>query len=667
MQKAEPQQNHAQNQPAQRQGIGAALESPQGEQIAQLEAAADASPQANRLAQLAAMANNSPRMAAQRKAISAIHNSPNVTAQRQQIDSLTGETAQREETEEPLQPKVAQREAAPAKPNASTRLSTGNTGLPDNLKNGIESLSGISMDSVKVHYNSSQPAQLNALAYAQGTDIHVAPGQEQHLPHEAWHVVQQAQGRVRPTMQMKAGVPVNDDKSLEHEADVTGEKAASDRVLRESALIGSQSGATQDGTGKQNGELFEAHGEQHTLWVENIGGRRVIMIASTPVPVPTRLRKWEAAAKKVKDVPLKNGMTRLLSLAWQKYKALQDASEIEDVNERGTAIQLAQHNLRSDLGQLFRIFGEVFEAPPGAVAVYRGLHFTTDWNTKRGRTVDQENARTFEQVKGEGSYSTASWELAAIRAAGAKITPEMLEAATQTVMATMQGWKTNTDFTREDDSDLGIDMKKRRNKLPGQIAHAQQHNLGALEIQHTNSLEGMKKTFTQGKYAYGNQYDAALSRYIDSQKLFEGEMGAGSKGGYKDIPFKSIPFISTSKDAKEAVKYGMGKLANDGVKNTAGTVGRVLVYVAPLTAMLEAGGIDVWEGLRNGTLNFTNYRKNENEITFPGSIPDDFLGGMTPIEATKSIDENAIPPQSVAAKKAAPMGGLNPLPLNEDI
>jgi hypothetical protein len=78
---------------------------------------------------------------------------------------------------------------------------------------------------VKVHYNSSQPAQLNALAYAQGTDIHVAPGQEQHLPHEAWHVVQQAQGRVKPTMQMKDGVPVNDDVGLEREADVMGQKA----------------------------------------------------------------------------------------------------------------------------------------------------------------------------------------------------------------------------------------------------------------------------------------------------------------------------------------------------------------------------------------------------------------------------------------------------------
>ncbi|WP_264537886.1 DUF4157 domain-containing protein [Flavobacterium sp. N1736] len=100
-----------------------------------------------------------------------------------------------------------------------------NTGLPDNLKSGIENLSGHAMDDVKVHYNSDKPAQLNAHAYAQGTDIHVASGQEKHLAHEAWHVVQQKQGRVKPTLQMKGKVNVNDDKGLENEADVMGAKA----------------------------------------------------------------------------------------------------------------------------------------------------------------------------------------------------------------------------------------------------------------------------------------------------------------------------------------------------------------------------------------------------------------------------------------------------------
>ena len=98
------------------------------------------------------------------------------------------------------------------------------TGLPDDLKSGIENLSGYSMDDVKVHYNSNKPAQLQALAYAQGTDIHIAPGQEQHLPHEAWHVIQQKQGRVQPTLQME-GFSINDNKDLETEADMMGRRS----------------------------------------------------------------------------------------------------------------------------------------------------------------------------------------------------------------------------------------------------------------------------------------------------------------------------------------------------------------------------------------------------------------------------------------------------------
>ena len=59
------------------------------------------------------------------------------------------------------------------------------------------------MDDVKVHYNSDKPTKLGAHAYAQGTDIHLGKGQEKHLPHEAWHVVQQKEGRVKPTVQKK--------------------------------------------------------------------------------------------------------------------------------------------------------------------------------------------------------------------------------------------------------------------------------------------------------------------------------------------------------------------------------------------------------------------------------------------------------------------------------
>jgi hypothetical protein len=109
--------------------------------------------------------------------------------------------------------------------NDASNNDASDNGLPFQLKSGIEQLSGISMDDVKVHRNSDKPAQLQAHAYAQGTDIHIASGQEKHLPHEAWHVVQQKQGRVQPTTMMKAKVPINDDQGLEKEADVMGARA----------------------------------------------------------------------------------------------------------------------------------------------------------------------------------------------------------------------------------------------------------------------------------------------------------------------------------------------------------------------------------------------------------------------------------------------------------
>jgi len=197
------------------------------------------------LAQLAAMANLSPQVQAELKLAQDLRDSPKVESQRglaAEINAGPG-TAQFERLDEKhptTQGKLDKKKlqgkfnssAAPAQLEQSPSLNR--TGLPDQLKAGVESLSGVSLDSVKVHYNSAKPAQLNALAYAQGSDIHVAPGQEKHLPHEAWHVAQQSQGRVQPTMQTK-GVAINDDSGLEHEADVMGAKATTVQAKTETA------------------------------------------------------------------------------------------------------------------------------------------------------------------------------------------------------------------------------------------------------------------------------------------------------------------------------------------------------------------------------------------------------------------------------------------------
>lgn len=98
------------------------------------------------------------------------------------------------------------------------------TGIPDNIKHGIESLSGISLDDVKVYYNSPKPAEIDAHAYAEGTNVYIAPGQEEYLPHELWHIVQQKQGIVRGTTKVN-GKKVNDQEKLEKEATDQGDKA----------------------------------------------------------------------------------------------------------------------------------------------------------------------------------------------------------------------------------------------------------------------------------------------------------------------------------------------------------------------------------------------------------------------------------------------------------
>ena len=172
--------------------------------------AVDHRPEAHAQRSLQARADASPQAIAQRTFQQAVDTSPRMVAQRQ----VTAPAST----------------AAPQKANK--------TGLPDHLKAGVESLSGRSMDDVKVHYNSARPAQLQAHAYTQGKNIHVAPGQEQHLAHEAWHVIQQKQGRVKPTVQRK-GVKINDNTGLEKEADVMGARAMKMKPSEQTAQGGS--------------------------------------------------------------------------------------------------------------------------------------------------------------------------------------------------------------------------------------------------------------------------------------------------------------------------------------------------------------------------------------------------------------------------------------------
>ena len=108
--------------------------------------------------------------------------------------------------------------------HAAARAVASADGLPESLKISTEHLSGLALDDVVVRYHSPRPAETHALALAQGREIHIGPGQERHLAHEAWHVVQQGQGRVAPSPHAKTP-GLNADRGLEREADVMGARA----------------------------------------------------------------------------------------------------------------------------------------------------------------------------------------------------------------------------------------------------------------------------------------------------------------------------------------------------------------------------------------------------------------------------------------------------------
>ncbi|HVV87852.1 MAG TPA: DUF4157 domain-containing protein [Kofleriaceae bacterium] len=103
--------------------------------------------------------------------------------------------------------------------------------LPSGVQRKMESSFGADFSDVRVHQG-PQASQVGAVAYAQGSDLHFAPGQynpgtssgDALIGHELAHVVQQRAGRVS-TPQGK-GAPVVDDHGLEAEADRAGDLAA---------------------------------------------------------------------------------------------------------------------------------------------------------------------------------------------------------------------------------------------------------------------------------------------------------------------------------------------------------------------------------------------------------------------------------------------------------
>lgn len=120
------------------------------------------------------------------------------------------------------------------------------TGMPTPVRAKMEGALGADFSDVRVHTGSARAVELGALAFTQGSDIHVAPGQwapettkgQELLGHELGHVLQQRTGRVKATAQLK-GVGLNDEPALEAEADAMGGEGGKGR-RRTAAVAGAR-------------------------------------------------------------------------------------------------------------------------------------------------------------------------------------------------------------------------------------------------------------------------------------------------------------------------------------------------------------------------------------------------------------------------------------------
>jgi len=252
------------------------------------------------------------------------------------------------------------------------------TGIPDGLKAGIEGLSGISMDHVRVHYNSSQPAQFMAHAFAQGGQIHLAPGQEHHLPHEAWHVVQQAQGRVRATRQAKGGIGINDDPELESEADVMGARALQ---LHSAGLAGKlaarAAGHAPDG-------------------VAQLAMKLKIGISGNTAPLPIT---WQQLPPNTYVWILTNRKVEADALDARGVQSGKDKATVQDIIDVNTdsvntpILRSVQHSKGMEIGGLYQ--SGIFEVPrrdSGTGNDYSLLRYAAFENYRRWSRINRSKA-----------------------------------------------------------------------------------------------------------------------------------------------------------------------------------------------------------------------------------------------------------------------------------
>jgi len=496
--------------------------------------------------------------------------------------------------------------AAPAdgRPGEPPRIeSGGGQPLPGDLRVQMERSMGEDFSSVRVHQG-KHVNQMGALALTQGDQLHFAPGQyqpgsssgDQLIGHELAHVKQQRQGRVAATTQAK-GVAVNNDTGLEAEADTWGSMAAHGEPLPGvSVTVATGAEATQ----------MSALRDGSAVQLKAMGAPIPVHRGATPSGVVQMFEVTQSLGEGHDEVKFE--LTEQLPVGG-RYQ--DDGYVYEEKSRNETHVTYERRRLS------------------GAVAVYRGLHFKATWSPEKY----QEELNKI--VVGTPTFSSAAWEIAIRVARTPNPTTEQLEEAAAAVDTELDQMR---DFQDKD--------------KPGNL-NKYQHRDGGTRPRE----DGEDEHFTRKGRRYLNQFAAALSLYINNQKEFEKNLAKAEGGDFGARPFVTVPFISTSKSATQAAKYAKGKVQPEADVRTAGTVGRMYVYVAPLERMRAIGAVDVVESHPN-EIYICEWRFGEQEVTYMGSIPGDFLVAQDLVQAGEDDGTVAGRAETLAAQHAAPHGGL---------
>ncbi len=121
---------------------------------------------------------------------------------------------------------------------------SGSDKLPEEVQAKMENSFSQDFSNVNIHKDSSSAQDINAKAYTQGSDVHFAPGEynpsskegQELIGHELTHVVQQGQGKVGPGEIHGKGLEINQNVSLEKEADDAGKLASEGKSVEVSGV-----------------------------------------------------------------------------------------------------------------------------------------------------------------------------------------------------------------------------------------------------------------------------------------------------------------------------------------------------------------------------------------------------------------------------------------------